>query len=149
MKILSLNVRGLGGKTKQISLRSLFLSLGLDMILLQETMCSSYPALHAFSKLLPTWEFCAISASGLSGGLLTAWNPHRVKYHVFETCAGILVKASFHDLSTPFSILNVYGPYRNRELFWEKAHRRGLLSIPNLVMGGDLNLILNTSKIWG
>ena len=100
-------------------------------------------------KLLPTWEFCAISASGLSGGLLTAWNPQRVKCRAFETCDGILVKASFRGLSTPLAILNVYGPYRNQELFWEKAHRGDLLSIPNLILGGDLNLILKTFEIWG
>ena len=119
------------------------------MILLQETMCSTYPALLAFSKLLPSWEFCAISASGLSGGLLTAWNPQRVKCHAFETCVGILVQASFRGLPTPFAILNVYSPYWDRELFWEKAHRGGILNILNLVLGGDLNLTLNSSDIWG
>ena len=117
MKILSLNVRGLGGKTKHIILHALFHSLGPDMILLQETMCSTYPALLAFSKLLHSWEFYAISASGLSGGLLMAWNPLRVKCRAFETCAGILVKASFCGLATPLAILNVYGPYRNRDHF--------------------------------
>ena len=72
MKLLSLNVKALGGKTKNFSLCALFQSLGPDMILLQETMCSSSLALLAFSKLLPSWELCAISASGLSGGLLMA-----------------------------------------------------------------------------
>ena len=91
MNILSLNVRGLIGKTKIFSFRALFQSLGPDMILLQETMCSSSHALLAFSKLLPSWEFCAISATGLLGGLLTAWNPHRVKCRAFQTCAGLLV----------------------------------------------------------
>ena len=67
MLILSLNVRGLGGKTKTLSLRSLFSSLKPDFILLQETMCSAHPALFAFSKLLPSWEFCAIDAIGFSG----------------------------------------------------------------------------------
>ena len=60
-----------------------------------------------------------------------------------------MVKGSFHSLSTPLAILNVYGPYRNQEHFWEKDHRGGLLSMPNLVLGGDLNLILKTSEIWG
>ena len=95
MKIISLNVRGIGGKTKQNNLRSLFLSVQPDMILLQETMCSSFLGLYAFLKLLPKWEFCATSASGLSGGLITAWNPLRVKCCAFETLAGILVKVVF------------------------------------------------------
>ena len=79
MKLVSLNVRGLGGKAKIHSLHSLFQSLSPDMILLQETMCSFSLALLPFSKLLPSWEFCAISVSGLSDGLLTAWNPHKVR----------------------------------------------------------------------
>ena len=52
-------------------------------------------------------------------------------------------------MSAPISILNVYGPYRDRELFWDKAYCGGLLSILNLVLGGDLNLTLHTSEIWG
>ena len=144
MKLLSLNVKGLGGKIKNYNLRALFESLCLDMILLQETMCSSSPTLLSFSKLLPSWEFCAISASDLSGGLLTAWNPLRVKCRAFQTCAGLLVQASFHGMPSPIAILNVYAPYRDRELFWEKAHRGGILSISNLVMGGDLNLTSNS-----
>ena len=69
MKILSLNVIGLGGKTKLCSLRSLFHSVAPDMVILKETMCSSYPALLSFSKILPNWEFYAIDASGISGHL--------------------------------------------------------------------------------
>ena len=149
MKILSLNVRGLGGKTKLCSLLSLFRSVAPDMILLQETMCSSYPALLAFSKILPNWEFCAIDASGISGGLLTAWNPLSVRCCAFETVVGILVKADFQGMTSPLAILNCYGPYRNREFFWNKLLIGGLLTTPNLILGGDLNLTLNASETWG
>ena len=45
MLILSLNVHGLGGKAKQHSLQTLFRFVRPNMILLQETMCSTYPAL--------------------------------------------------------------------------------------------------------
>ena len=121
MLILSLNVIGLGGKTKQSGLRSLFLSIPPDMILLQETMCSTYPALLAFSKLLPKWEFCAISAFGLSGGLLTAWDPLKVRCHAYEIVAGILVKADFRGMNSQLEILNCYGPYRDRDIFWDRV----------------------------
>ena len=80
-------------------------------------MCSTFPTLHAFSKLLHNWEFCAISASGLSGGLLTAWDPHRVRCRAFETVVGILVKADFRGMNTPLYILNCYGPYQDRDIF--------------------------------
>ena len=87
------------------------------MILLQETMCSDYPALFAFSKLLPNWEFCATSASGLSGGLLTAWNPCMVRCRAYETSAGILIKAKFHGMDVILDIINCYSPYKDREIF--------------------------------
>ena len=94
MRILSLNVRGLGGSSKQKRLRHLFVSLSPDIVLLQETMTSSYPALFAFSKLFPGWEFCALSSNGLSGGILSGWNPKFLKCKAFHTLAGILLKAT-------------------------------------------------------
>ena len=33
--------------------------------------------------------------------------------------------------------------------FWDKALRGGLLNLPHLVIGGDLNLTLRSSKVWG
>ena len=117
MKIVSLNIRGLGGKAKLHCLRTLLHSLEPDMLLLQETMCSSSPALLDFSKLFPSWEFCAIGASGLSGGLLSAWNPRKIKCKAFHTCVGLLTQVTIRGLSYPVSILNVYGPYKNRVSF--------------------------------
>ena len=145
--LLSFNTWGLGGKTKNQHLRALIKSLGLDIILLQETICISSLTLLAFSKILPSQEFCVISASVISGDLLTAWNLHKVKCRAFQTCAGLLVQVCIRGMSTPISILNVYGPYRDREPFWEKALRGGLLRILNLILGGDLNLTLYSSEI--
>ena len=108
-----------------------------------------YPALLAFSKLMPNWELCATGALGLSGGLLTAWNPLIVRYRAFEIVVDILVKAKFRGSHSPLSILNCYGPYRDQEIFWKNAMTGGLLSIPNMILAGDLNLTMNASKIWG
>ena len=108
-------------------------------------MCSTYPIIHAFSKLLPNWELCSISASGLSGGLLTAWNPQKVRCLAFETVVGILVKADFRGMNSQLDILNFYGPYHDREFFWDRVLRGGLLNSPNLILGGDLNLTMNAS----
>ena len=112
-------------------------------------MCSTYPALHDFSKLFPNWEFCATSASDLSGGLLTAWDPHKVRCHAFEIVVGILVKADIHGMNTPLDILNCYGPYHDQVFFWDRVLRGGLLNSPNLILGGDLNLTMNVFDIWG
>ena len=149
MKIILINIHGFGGLAKQKTLCALFLSLALDMILIQETVCSHFPALLAFSKLLSIWEFCATDAIGLLGGLLTEWNPHSVCCKAFDIVAGILVNAKFRGSPTTFSILNCYGPYSNREAFWSRAKAGGLLSLPNLISAGDLNFPLNAGEIWG
>ena len=52
-------------------------------------------------------------------------------------------------MTIPISVLNVYGPYKDRELFWDKCLRGGLLSTLNLVLDGDLNLTLYSYEIWG
>ena len=68
MRILTLNVCGLGSLAKQKNLRHLFVLLSPDVVLFQETMTSSYPALFSFSKLCPGWEYCALNSNGLSRG---------------------------------------------------------------------------------
>ena len=149
MIILSLNIRGLGGRPKTLGLRSLLESLHPDLILLQEKMCSDLPALISISKFLPSWEYCAVSARGLSGGLLSAWNPRSIKCKAYHTFAGILLQAHVRGLSFPLNILNVYGPYKNRIQFWDNTLSGGLLNLPNLVLAGDLNLTLSPSEVCG
>ena len=112
-------------------------------------MNSTYPALPAFTKLRPGWEFYGTSSSGLSGGMLSRWNPLIIKWKSFHTFAGILLKARFTSSSTSLSILNCYGPYLYHESFWNLVARGGLLSLPNLILAGDLNITLNGSEVWG
>ena len=147
MHFLTLNVRGLGGLAKQKILRHLIVTISPDVVLLQETMTSSYPALFAFSKLCPGWEFCALSSKGLSGGIISGWNPKLLKCKAFHIATGILLKASIRGSSLELSILNCYGPYLNRDSFWIAVANGGLLSLPNLILVGDLNLTLNALEI--
>ena len=80
---------------------------------------------------------------------MTGWNLHSVRCKAFETVAGILVNARFRGSPTTFSILNFYGPYSNRESFWGKVRAGDLLSLPSLILAGDINFTLNTGEIWG
>ena len=63
--------------------------------------------------------------------------------------AGILLEASFRGSHILLSIINCYGPYLHPDTFWNEAARGGLLSLPNLILAGDLNLTLNASEVWG
>ena len=99
MKILSMNIRGFGGLSKQKSIGILLSDLRPDMIILQETMCCHAHALYMFSKLKPGWEFCASDASGLSGGLLASWDPHLVRCKAYTSLDGIVLKATFKGLA--------------------------------------------------
>ena len=112
-------------------------------------MNSTFPALLAFTQLCPSWEFCATNSSGLSGGILSGWNPKLIKCTTFHTVSGILLKAHIRGMTITLSTLNYYRPYLHREAFWNSVARGGLLSFPNLILTGDLNLTLNGSKIWG
>ena len=55
----------------------------------------------------------------------------------------------FQGFTYTLSIINCYGPYLHRDVFWNKDARGGLLALPNLILVGDLNLTLNTSEVWG
>ena len=117
MNILSMNIRGFGGLTKLKSLQSLFSVLNPYLIFIEEIMCDHFQGPNYFAKIKSDWEFCAIDSLGLSGGLLTGWNPLTSRCKAFVSCAGILVKSQFKGLSSKLYILNFYGPYSNREVF--------------------------------
>ena len=51
MNIVSMNIRGFGGPTKQKALKELFTYLNPDIILLQETMCDHITALCLFAYM--------------------------------------------------------------------------------------------------
>ena len=47
------------------------------------------------------------------------------------------------------TILNVYGPYLNRADFWDSLLKMEIFDDRELVLGGDLNLSLGVSEVWG
>lgn len=112
MKILSLNVRGLGDRAKRRRLRSLIINGKFDCIFLQETKCSDIT-----NQLIETfWRDCdfewvARGANGLSSGLLTVWKSSmlHVQYH-FSGNGFIGICASFKNSGLMCHLVNIYSP---------------------------------------
>jgi len=46
-------------------------------------------------------------------------------------------------------LLNCYGKYFDKKLFWDLALQSGLLLEEDLIIGGDLNVTLETGECWG
>jgi exonuclease III len=134
MIVSTLNVRGVGGTSKFLALKRFLDSEKPDVLLIQETMVCEEKARELFVKLLPNWYFCGVDSTGLSGGLLTAWNPRKADCYAFLTPAGILLDGVVKDINKRLKVINCYGPYAEREVFWENIKRDGILKEQNLIL---------------
>ena len=108
-----------------------------------------FPALRFFAKIKPRWEYCAIDALGLFGGILSAWNPRLIRCKYYHSFSSILLSTSFKRLDFVFSIVNCYRPYANRTSFWDSLVSAGIFNFPNLILAGDLNFLISDLEIWG
>ena len=59
------------------------------------------------------------------------------------------MEGHFKGFDGVLKLLNVYGPYKDRQSFWDHIYKLGLLNLENLILGGDLNFTLGTSEVWG
>lgn len=149
MNCTTYNIRGLAGASKRRALRSFLNDSGTQVLLLQETMISAVDAISFFLQIRPHWRVAATDSVGMSGGLLSAWNPEYGDFSAFHTVAGLLIKGSFRGYREPIQILNIYGPYKDRLSFWSLVDDHHILSLDNLIVGRDLNFTLSPSETWG
>jgi exonuclease III len=73
MKFCSVNIRGLGGRSKKISLRHMVKIDHPDVLMIQESMGGCNPLIFELVKIFPGWKFVGLDSVGLSGGLITGW----------------------------------------------------------------------------
>jgi len=153
MKIISWNIKGLNGRSKQKLLRDLILVEAPDIVLLQETKCTS----EDFDRLLPyCWKqggVVSIDATGTAGGLAILWNTNAVLLENFRTTRwSITEDYRLIDSNKPEHLTSVNGPATPRD---KQAFLRSLSYLSSLtqynrwIVGGDFNIIRSLEEKKG
>jgi exonuclease III len=153
MKIITWNIRGLNGRSKQKLLRDLIIAEKPDILLLQETKCTS----EDMDKLLPyCWKqgkVVSIDATGTAGGLAILWNTNTIILDNFITTKwSIMADYRLIGSNRPGHLTNVYGPASPRD---KQAFLRSLRYVDNLaqhknkLIGGDFNIIRSLEEKRG
>jgi hypothetical protein len=139
-----------GEPIKKIVLRRLVDLNSPDVIMLQETLGVSETVVKALESLFPGWMFAAVDARGRSGGLATGWLKKTCNYESvwgFESGIGLTFFSS--GMGRNVTIINVYGPYQDRQRYWNSLVGCSWLSGKEIILGGDLNFSLGAAEVWG
>ena len=149
MILLSLNIRGVEGLHKLVSMRRLLNNTLSHIILVKETLVDELRAKSFMSTLRLAWYTATVSSVGKSEGLLVAWDPSKLDLKYYICCGGILLTCTNLELKKHISFLNVYGPCIDRKDLWEKVGDTGILYLKNMVVARDFNFTLHEGDIWG
>ena len=63
--------------------------------------------------------------------------------------SGLCVSLYLIEIKMDLCFVNVYGPYVEKERFWNNLLDFECLKCTKLILGGDLNFSLGLLKIWG
>ena len=120
----------------------------IDVLFLQESMGDGKILAGEMETLLQGWVFVWVDSKGKSGGLLLGW-----KYRYFNLLSawamvsGLCVSLYSIELHEDICFVNIYGPYVERESFWNNFLSMECLNSSKLVLGGDLNFFVGFSEI--
>ena len=86
------------------------------------------------------WGMTNTDADDHLGGTLTTWSPSLKMISVNQN--GLVLGIELEDSETEnhFIVLNIYIPFYDKKVFWEREKESGDLDLPDMIIGGDLNL---------
>lgn len=65
----------------------------------------------------------------------------------FESRIGLNIFSVEMDRS--LTLVNIYGPYVDRQCYWESLEKCSWFSDQEVVLGGGLNLSIGATEVWG
>ncbi|KEH25499.1 endonuclease/exonuclease/phosphatase family protein [Medicago truncatula] len=146
MKLVSWNIRGLGGVEKKREVRSLLKEKSLFIVCLQETklqVCDDGICSSMWDLKLMAFSFRP--SQGASGGLLNVWDLTEVDVWSTVSLKHVLViHGRFLKSNEEFHLFNIYAPCDSqaRRVLWESLSLRlGLLRGTHVCVCGDFNVV--------
>jgi exonuclease III len=153
MKIITWNIRGLNGRSKQRTLRDCIRVENPDILLLQETKCVGEEATDIFRRCWRGCDSLHMDSNRATGGLEILWNPTTIIIdRPFSTVGTLTTHFKVIGSTKEGVITNAYGPQstQDKELFLKRITTiKTLLGSPNWLLGGDFNIILTLEENTG
>lgn len=146
MKIITWNVRGLGGFQKRREVSNLVREKNLFILCLQESKLSVVNDIVCKGLWNDNHvDFSFQPSSGASGGLITQWNCEEVEvWSSFNFDHVLGIQGQFVKSGDKFTILNVYAPcdFNRQQVLWHNISAR-LTSLleENVCVCGDFNAV--------
>jgi len=94
----------------------------------------------------------AFLRSGLFGSIRGAnhcLESHKTEFDALMMPAGILLEGVVKDINIKVNLINCYGSYADRVVFWEDIKRIRIFDVENLILGGDLNFTASSKEFRG
>lgn len=99
MTMVSLNVRGLGGPSKNIRLCQMFSEINPSIVFLQETLCNRIVAIETILSIHSSWHAGGMDAVGWAGGMLATWDPLLYSLNAYKFFGGIFLYGNIRGVS--------------------------------------------------
>eukprot|EP00253_Pinus_taeda_P024453 PITA_24453 len=152
MQMISWNCRGLGNPNKAEAIKDLLKIETADILMLQETKVEGEALLNTS---INKWKFDsgkAVSARGTAGGLGTFWTKSFSLERSLVTQHWNFTELRHTVSNLSLALFNLYVPvhYEEKKECWRSLTEFLELNSPsNLVLGGDLNIILDLKEKKG